>query len=38
MKEILSSRGILLRLGPETLEDAKTEVETMERWLHEGSD
>lgn len=38
MKEILASRGIPLRLGPETIEEARKEVKTMERWLHEGSD
>lgn len=38
MKEILSSRGIPLRLGPETVEEAQAEVKTMERWLHEGTD
>lgn len=33
MKEILSSRGVALRLGPETLEEAKEEIEAMERWF-----
>jgi predicted HTH domain antitoxin len=38
MKDIVSSRGIPLRLGPETLEEAKAEVETMEHWFHERLD
>jgi predicted HTH domain antitoxin len=38
MKDILSSHGIPLRLGPETVEEAQAEIETMERWLHERTD
>lgn len=38
MKEILSSRGIPLRLGPETIEEAQQEVKAMERWTDEGTD
>ena len=33
MKDILTSRGVSLRLGPETLAEARQEVKTMERWL-----
>ena len=38
MKDILGSRGISLRLGPETLEEAKAEIEAMEHWFNEGPD
>lgn len=38
MKDIISSKGIPLRLGPETLEEAKAEVEVMEHWFHERLD
>ena len=38
MKDILSSRGVALRLGPETLEDAQAEIETMEQWSNERPD
>lgn len=31
MKEILSDRGVPLRLGPESIDEAKTEVETLRR-------
>ena len=35
MKEILRSRGIQLRLGPETQEEALEEVAALRRHLHE---
>ena len=38
MKDILSSREVPLRLGPKTLEEAKAEIETLERWLNEHTD
>jgi predicted HTH domain antitoxin len=38
MKDILHSRGIPSRLGPETLEEAKEEIDAMERWLNERPD
>lgn len=31
MKEILNERGVLLRLGPETIADAKAEVEALRK-------
>jgi predicted HTH domain antitoxin len=31
MKEILVERGVPLRLGPETLEEARAELDTLER-------
>lgn len=34
MKDILHSRGIPLRLCPETLEEAKAEVAAQERWFN----
>jgi predicted HTH domain antitoxin len=34
MKEILHSRGVQLRLGPETQEDALEEIATLRRHLH----
>lgn len=33
MKDILSSRGIALRLGSETFEEAKEEVEAVGQWF-----
>ena len=38
MKEILAQRQIPLRLGSASLEEAKTEVETLETWLRADSD
>ena len=31
MKEILAERGVTLRLGPETLEEARAELDALER-------
>ncbi len=31
MKEILAERGVLLRLGPETLEEARAELDSLRR-------
>jgi len=35
MKEILEQRGVPLRLGPASLEEAQAEIEMMERWFDE---
>jgi predicted HTH domain antitoxin len=35
MKGILIERGIQPRLGPETLEEAKREVEALQEYMHE---
>jgi predicted HTH domain antitoxin len=35
MKDILASRGIPIRLGPETLEEARAEVRERESWFHD---
>jgi len=34
MKEILAQRGIQPELGPETIEEAKTEYETLEKYFN----
>lgn len=33
MKDLLFERGVPLRIGPATLEEAQQEVETLERWF-----
>ncbi len=33
MKDILAERGIALRLGPETIEEARDEIESLRRML-----
>ena len=35
MKDILIERGIQPRLGPQTLEEARREVETLQEYMHE---
>lgn len=35
MKDILVERGVPLRLGPATVEEAQQEIETMRRWMRE---
>jgi predicted HTH domain antitoxin len=35
MKEILLSRGVELRLGPATIEEARQEVATMRQWFRD---
>lgn len=35
MREILHGRGVELRLGPGTMEEALEEVEAARQWLHE---
>ena len=35
MKEILAQQGVALRLGPETIEEAREELESLERMLRE---
>ncbi len=37
MKDILISRGVALRLGPATLEEARAEVATVEQWFNVGT-
>lgn len=38
MKELLDRHSVPLRLGPENLEDARTEVETVEAWFDANPD
>lgn len=37
MKEILAERGVPLRLGPASLEEAQAEISELKSWFDEGS-